>query len=395
MGSLTVFLSVLLVFSLLGLAESAESKERARPKGCRKPNKPEGKTYFKGCDKFTCVKINRKTFVWKPSFASTKCCSFNQTGYRIGSSIESVQLPDMCTTVSLMCKRKEAGADMELIVEDDCPKRPGIMNVITNSSAIIKSPRYPSNYPPNVDECWMRTPSCGYGVKLEFTNFDVLDDDAYITIDPAVGENSKFFGNSFNSARAPPKVINFPADHAVKICFKSGPIVNGHNGFRAEVTQTVKTIWINSPNYPEINDENYMDPPPNGYGPAIHQCWVRSPSLGRALELEFFQFDIHAPLKPTGDWLTIYPEPTSKPLAKYYGVNMDAPEAPPTSTLYQQNEHVTICMKTRSRVDDHKGFVAEAYEATGPSTAEPTADTSSYYIGPEYSTYDYNYYTDY
>ena len=58
------------------------------------------------------------------------------------------------------------------------------------------------------------------------------------------------------------------------------------------MTQTVKTIWINSPNYPKLNDENYMDPPPNGYGPAIHQCWVRSPSLGHAIELEFFQFDV-------------------------------------------------------------------------------------------------------
>ena len=79
-----------------------------------------------------------------------------------------------------------------------------------------------------------------------------------------------FFGNSFNSARAPPKVISFPADHAVKICFKSGSIVNGHKGFRAEVTEKVKTLWINFPNYPEINDENYMEPPPNGYGQDIN-----------------------------------------------------------------------------------------------------------------------------
>ena len=122
--------------------------------------------------------------------------------------------------------------------------------------------------------------------------YKVLGDDAHITIDPPVSGDYKFFGNSFNSAKSPPKVISFPADNAVKMCFKSGPIVNGHKGFRAEMTETIKNPWINSPNYPSITDDNYEDPPINGYGPEIHQCWVRSPSLGETLELEFFQFDV-------------------------------------------------------------------------------------------------------
>ena len=49
----------------------------------------------------------------------------------------------------------------------------GIMNVITNTSFVITSPRFPLNYPVDVDECWMRTPSCGHHVQLEFTDFNV------------------------------------------------------------------------------------------------------------------------------------------------------------------------------------------------------------------------------
>ena len=50
---------------------------------------------------------------------------------------------------------------------------PGIMNVITNTSAVITTPGYPSAYPENVKECWMRTPSCGHHVQLEFLEFNV------------------------------------------------------------------------------------------------------------------------------------------------------------------------------------------------------------------------------
>ena len=120
----------------------------------------------------------------------------------------------------------------------------------------------------------------------------MLGDDAHISIDPPVSGESKFFGNSFNSAHAPPEIISFPADHAVKICFKSGHLVNGHKGFKAEITERISSNWITSPNYPVINDDNYLDSPSNGYGTSIHQCWVRSPSTNRALGLEFFHFDV-------------------------------------------------------------------------------------------------------
>ena len=93
--------------------------------------------------------------------------------------------------------------------------------------------------------------------------------------------------------KAPPEIINFPADVSVKICFRSGRVVHGHPGFRAELTEKRKTAWITSPNYSEdINDDNYLAAPSRGYGSSISQCWVRSPSKGRALELEFFQFDV-------------------------------------------------------------------------------------------------------
>ena len=49
----------------------------------------------------------------------------------------------------------------------------GIMNVLTEPNATIKSARFPSPFPPRQDECWMRTPSCGHFVQLEFVEFNV------------------------------------------------------------------------------------------------------------------------------------------------------------------------------------------------------------------------------
>ena len=91
----------------------------------------------------------------------------------------------------------------------------------------------------------------------------------------------------------PPKIIIFPTNKVVEICFKSGPVVDGHSGFRADLTEKPETDWVASPNYPEdLGDANYLDPPKHGYDANISQCWVRSPSEGNYLELEFFQFDV-------------------------------------------------------------------------------------------------------
>ena len=121
----------------------------------------------------------------------------------------------------------------------------------------------------------------------------VLGRDAYVTIDPPVDGESKYFGNSFNSNRAPPKTIDFPLDYAVKVCFHSGSVVDGHKGFKVELTEKPNTFWVTSPNYPVITGENFEDPPKHGYGPALHYCTVRAPPRkGGALEMEFYQFDV-------------------------------------------------------------------------------------------------------
>ena len=86
--------------------------------------------------------------------------------------------------------------------------------------------------------------------------------------------------------------MDFPFDYTVRICFHSGPVVDGHKGFQAVVSQKKNNNYLASPNYPEITDENYLDPPPHGYGPAIHHCTVRAPAKGRALEMEWYQFDV-------------------------------------------------------------------------------------------------------
>merc|ERR1711872_9513 len=395
---------VILILSYIHFLDSSgiEDREaRKRPKGCKnkwtkKPKwfKPE-KSKIVDCTKFTCKKINWKTFEWMETKAPL-CCSYDQKLYPRDSVLTSIVLPDQCTSVSLKCIKKEAKSEMELVVKDSCPPPKAIMNVITEAPATIKSYGFPKPFPPKQDECWMRTPACGHFIHLHFTDFNVLGRDAYVTIDPPVDGKSKYFGNSFNSNRAPPKTIDFPLDYAVKVCFHSGSVVDGHKGFKVELTEEPNTFWVTSPNYPVITGENFEDPPKHGYGPALHYCTVRAPPRkGGALEMEFYQFDINAPPQADGDWITIHPNPTLMP--KYYGVNLKEPEAPPRFFRFLKDQLVSICFYTRGKVEgDHKGYVAEIYPCTDMTTQVQTTDYNSEYPAssyPEYpSSYYYNYY---
>ena len=74
-------------------------------------------------------------------------------------------------------------------------------------------------------------------------------------------------------------------------------------------------------------------------------------------------------------------------MAKYYGTSLSAAEAPPKSTTFNVDAIVTVCFITRASVDSHDGFLAEIYEAMGPTTIEPTTN--------EYWTDEYAYTTDY
>ena len=126
-----------------------------------------------------------------------------------------------------------------------------------------------------------------------FLTVQVLGKDARVTIDPPVDGRSTFYGNSFNDANAPPKTVDFPFDYTVKLCFHSGSVVDGHKGFKAEISERKNNDYVTSPNYPEdISDETYLDPPQSGYGPDINHCTVRAPAPGRALEMEFYKFDV-------------------------------------------------------------------------------------------------------
>jgi len=237
-------------------AESDEKPEelenRAPPKGCKRKNdwrkKPKfykkGRTYFKDCIKYTCTEPRPRNFVWAEELDTQRCCSFNRTLYPIGSEILCKDLPDECTKVCLECVRVEAKATMDLVVEDDCPERPPETKVITEVPYDIKSPGYPYPYPPKQDMCWSWTPKCGNSAYLEFHDFDVLGHDAYVTIKPPINGKSKFWGNSFNSANAPPKTISFPCDTAVMICFKSGKIVNGHDSKLRSMTNPAVPLYI-------------------------------------------------------------------------------------------------------------------------------------------------------
>jgi hypothetical protein len=81
-------------------------------------------------------------------------------------------------------------------------------------------------------------------------------------------------------------------------------------------------------------------PQPQGYGPGIYHCDVRSPSSsGQTLNLNFCQFDVSSfcvclsylffqtPDPLEGDYLTIHPNPTG--ISKYYGPSLKAADVPP------------------------------------------------------------------
>jgi len=398
-------LLVLIVIHLIGyivkadeLEEEAEDsgkvERQKKQKGCKNlwGKRPKwykkGRSVIKGCYKFTCTSPKPRRYEWVQELARTKCCSFNESFVAIGSTLLTKVLPNECTTTFLRCKKKEVFAELELEVEDECPEPPGIMNVVTVPEETIQSARYPSPFPEDQDECWMRTPSCGHHVHIKFEHFDVLGKDAFLTIHPPISGRSKFYGNEHNNKHVPPKSIDFPQDTAVKVCFYSGAVVSGHKGFQARVTERENNHYVTSPNYPEdINDETYMDPPPHGYGPHIHHCTVRAPSKGRALHMEFHRFDVNAPPERYGDWVTIYPNPTDR--EKYYGVSLNQNTAPPRHHLYLIDDIVTICFKTRSSVDDHEGYVADIYEDYDPTTVDSYTSYNTYY---DYTNYDYTYY---
>ena len=285
------------------------SFQRKRPKFYKK-----GKLYFKDCKTYTCTEPKPRKFVWVDELDTKRCCSFNQTFYPISSKILCEQLPDDCTTVCVECVRVEAKANLDLVVDDNCPERPPETIVITEVPYDIKSPNYPHPYPPKQDICWSWTPKCGNYAYLEFFDFDVsllkssealciqcfmiqvLGNDAHVTINPPINGKSRYWGNSHNSENLPPKTIGFPCDTAVMICFHSGKIVNGHKGFSAKIVDKPCTDWISSPNYENVKKDYFTcdnEPPPHGYGTGIDHCDVRSPSSnGQTINLDFCQFDV-------------------------------------------------------------------------------------------------------
>ena len=71
------------------------------------------------------------------------------------------------------CVRVEAKANLDLVIEDDCPERPPDTKVLTQVPHDIKSPGYPNPYTPKQDICWSWTPKCGNYAYLKFFDFDV------------------------------------------------------------------------------------------------------------------------------------------------------------------------------------------------------------------------------
>ena len=60
-----------------------------------------------------------------------------------------------------------------------------------------------------------------------------------MAVGPPINNRTKFWGNSFSDANAPPKKSNFPADQTVTVCFKTRPVVDGHKGFEATIMEGI------------------------------------------------------------------------------------------------------------------------------------------------------------
>ena len=130
--------------------------------------------------------------------------------------------------------------------------------VLTTSTNQIMSPNYPGNYPADVDQCWVQTPTSGKSLELDFTSFDVSNyhscynhtfyafmwqihtpagvDGDWVAVSPPINSKTKFWGNSLSGA--PPQTV-FTADQTVTVCFKTRPVVDGHKGFDATITEGI------------------------------------------------------------------------------------------------------------------------------------------------------------
>ena len=78
-----------------------------------------GTVIVKDCLSRECVKQGRKG-VWKESFSSTTCCSFQRRGFKVGEEIKSFTAADGCTQVSLFCSDLTGAPDVDVSVVSEC-----------------------------------------------------------------------------------------------------------------------------------------------------------------------------------------------------------------------------------------------------------------------------------
>jgi len=73
----------------------------------------------KDCLSRECVKQGRKG-VWKESFSSTTCCSFQRRGFKVGEEIKTFTAEDGCTQVTLFCSDQTGAPDVDVSVVSEC-----------------------------------------------------------------------------------------------------------------------------------------------------------------------------------------------------------------------------------------------------------------------------------
>merc|ERR1712107_730674 len=76
-----------------------------------------GASYYDGCKKFSCTKLNKKRVIWVESPAYDKCCNQAQMLHPPGTVLDVISSNDNCTLVKLIC---EEGPRITAKIEHDC-----------------------------------------------------------------------------------------------------------------------------------------------------------------------------------------------------------------------------------------------------------------------------------
>jgi len=114
--------ALLLFFVLFVCLASVQDTRGKRPKKmCKRPKGKPGTIFYKNCEKYQCIKKNRK-YIWNKTSAKEKCCFLDNTGFPLGSTIMSEKTSaDSCAVASLKCGDVKGMPGPVMDIQNVCP----------------------------------------------------------------------------------------------------------------------------------------------------------------------------------------------------------------------------------------------------------------------------------